>query len=174
MNSTPSNRHLSEDELDEVLMGIGSPAAAAHLAFCDPCGERLSEFQVQVAIFNQASLDWSTARSNTISRDLAHHKPTPRLTLTTMWSSIATFALALAFGVTAAVQHASVPAGNPPAQVAAVADPQSDLAADDAMLANIDSEVNTPATARLNLYVNTNAPVRHTSGSHSKVDQTQD
>jgi hypothetical protein len=160
------NRHLSEDELDEFLMGFGSPAAAAHLSACEPCGVRLTDFEQQVAAFNQASLKWSQARSNSISRDLAAHKLTPRLTLTTAWSSAAALVLALAFGFTAIVQHNSgtLEAANASTgQVAPVSAEQSDIASDNAMLAAIGSEINTPQPTRFSTDEAATSPQRRAS-----------
>jgi len=153
-----AGQHLSEDDLDEVLMGFGSAAASAHLAVCEPCEQRLSAFQTQMAQFNQASLAWSEARSNTISRDLSTHKPTPRLTLSAAWSSAAAFALVLAFGVTAGLQHApaTLEAANAStAQAGAAPDPQHEIDSDNAMLQAIDSEIATPQPTRFGLYEKT-------------------
>lgn len=62
--------HLSEDELDEVLVGGGSPAAEAHLAQCAACASRKVEFAEAVAGFNQATLAWSEAKSHGLTREL--------------------------------------------------------------------------------------------------------
>jgi hypothetical protein len=69
--------HLTEDELDEVLISDGdthgtlSDASRAHLAGCDACQARLEAFTTSLAHFNQASMAWSEARSNTVTRDLS-------------------------------------------------------------------------------------------------------
>jgi hypothetical protein len=150
-------------DLVNFLMGIASPAASAHLRVCDPCTDRLTAFETQMAHFNQATLAWSERRSNTISRDLSRHRITPRLTLGTVWSSAAAFALALAFGVTVIVQRpAATPAQASPsiAQVQAGSEaaptalpvPQHEIASDNAMLAAIDSEITTPGPAQFGLY----------------------
>ena len=65
-----ATRHLTDDELDELLMGLGSKEAHAHLASCAACRTQVQEFQSIVTAFNEASLEWSEAKSNTISRDL--------------------------------------------------------------------------------------------------------
>jgi hypothetical protein len=154
----PYSNHLSEDDLDEVLIGIASPEASAHLAECQSCGERLTAFQTQMDLFKQASMAWSEARSNTIPRELAARPATPRLTLTTVWGSAATlvFALAFALNVTLHQAPAAIEASNPPVSEPAIAvHPEHDaheIASDNAMLEAIDSEMGTPQPAQFGLY----------------------
>jgi len=150
--------HLSEDDLDEVLIGIASSEALTHIAECEPCEVRLTAFRSQMAVFNQASMAWSEVRSNTISRDLAAHKPTPRLTLSAAWSSAAALVVTFAFGLSMVLHQAPATpvAPNPSSsQTAAVTHPEHDqheIASDNAMLAAIDSEMGTPQPAQFGLY----------------------
>ena len=170
---TPHNfaaTHLSEDQLDEVLLGVASPEASAHLAGCDPCTERYlsfqTELQAQMSAFNQASLAWSEARSNTISRDLRRHKSTPRVTLPAVWSAASALLLAAIFTVNAGVQRTagSLDATN---SAAAISSPEAvhpehnqfELASDNAMLDAIDSEMGTPQPSQFGILQNTNASV---------------
>ncbi len=161
------NSHLTEDDLDEILMGIGSPAQNAHLAACDPCGERYAAFsvpfQAQMSRYNQATLDWSEARSNTISRDLAAHKPTPRLTLGALHAATAAVVMAVALGVHGGMRHslqAADEATAPAVTVTVAVDDQHEIASDNEMLRAIDSEIGTPRPDRFGLYepVKTPAP----------------
>lgn len=165
--------HLSEDDLDEVLLGIASPQSSAHLAACDLCTERFQTFQTelkaQMTAFNQASMAWSEARSNTISRDLASHKSTPRLTLPAIWSATAAMVLAVTLALHVSLDHrsAALEASNSTASqtISASADAihpehdQHELASDNAMLAAIDSEMGTPQPAQFGLYQTTKASV---------------
>ena len=66
-----SDAHLSEDQLDEVLMGIAEPAVRQHAARCATCGKRLATFQELMVTFNDATLAWSEARSNRMPTELA-------------------------------------------------------------------------------------------------------
>jgi len=162
--------HLSEDELDEVLLGIAAPEVSAHLAVCAPCTRRLTifqtELQAQISAFNQASLAWSEARSNTISRDIRNHKATPRLTLPAVWSGAAALVLAATFALHTSFQHAagSLDAANSAATLSSpdAVHPEHDqheLASDNAMLAAIDSEMGTPQAAQFGIFQNTNAAI---------------
>ncbi len=161
--------HLSEDNLDEILLGIASPESSAHLAACGVCTVRFTTFQAelkaQMSAFNQASMAWSEARSNTISRDLAHHKATPRLTLPAVWSAAAAMMLAatLALHVSLDRRSSALEASNSVASqtISASSDAihpehdQHELASDNAMLAAIDSEMGTPQPDQFGLSQNT-------------------
>jgi hypothetical protein len=154
-------KHLSEDDLDEILMGIASPDASAHLAECPPCAERLTAFESQLAVFNHASLAWSEARSNTLTRDISAHKATPRVTLTTVWGSAATLMVALAFGLSITLHPApaTLEAANPSSSQPAIAvhpeHDQNELASDNAMLEAIDSEMGAPQPVQFEVNRNT-------------------
>lgn len=161
--------HLTEDELDEVLMGIASAEISAHIEICQPCGDRLEAFKTQMSVFNQATMAWSESRSNGLSRDIAAHTPTPRLTLATVWCSAATAMLALAFGLTITLHKA------PAANDAAYSHPdhdQRELATDNAMLAAIDSEMGTPRPTQFGIYENTKARVA--ASQRPVAEQVQD
>ncbi len=54
--------HLSEEALDDVLIGMGSEAAHTHLARCVECRTRVEQFGADVHLFNQASIAWSEAQ----------------------------------------------------------------------------------------------------------------
>jgi hypothetical protein len=159
--------HLSEEDLDDFLIGAPSAFAAAHVSACEPCGDRLTaaqtSFRGEMTAFNQATFAWSEARSNTIPRDLSAHRMTPRLTLNTIWATSAATVAALAFAVSAAL-HPFAPAAGPmapaPAGAASAAPVQAEeIASDNAMLAAIATEIHTPRPARFGLYENTETHV---------------
>lgn len=54
--------HLSEEAINDLLIGLGSAESRAHLATCPVCSGRVKEFQSGVDAFNLASLAWSEAR----------------------------------------------------------------------------------------------------------------
>ena len=70
MKPRAGNTHLSDEDLDNVLIGAGSAEAEAHLAGCAACAGRKAEFSGTIASFNQATLAWSEAKSHTLTRDL--------------------------------------------------------------------------------------------------------
>ena len=168
--SNLSTSHLTDDQLDEVLLGIASQPATAHLAVCDPCTQRFVNFQAglqaQMSAFNQASLAWSEARSNTISRDIRRHKSTPRVTLPAVWSAASALVLAAIFTVNAGLQRTpgSLESANTAATISSpdAVHPehsQFELASDNAMLDAIDSEMGTPQPSQFGILQNTNSSI---------------
>ena len=162
---TSAPTHLSEDDLDEVLLGFASAAKIEHTADCADCRARLNAFRTQLATFNQASHDWSVARSNTITRDLASHRPALRLTPATLWYSTAAAVLAVAFSFSTGLHRNSVNQQTAGAAqtdaVAEVTPNQGEIASDNAMLEAIDLETSTPRMAQFGLY--------ETSSSHAST-----
>jgi anti-sigma factor RsiW len=55
-------RHLSDEALDDVLIGLGSLASHAHLAQCPTCRARVESFQSTIGLFREASLGYSKAQ----------------------------------------------------------------------------------------------------------------
>lgn len=58
----PRSAHLSEEALNDVLIGLGTPEAELHLARCEACRGQLEAFRSGLRVFNQATLTWSEAR----------------------------------------------------------------------------------------------------------------
>jgi anti-sigma factor RsiW len=54
--------HLSEEAVNDVLIGLGSLESKAHLGVCSICSSRVKEFRSEVNAFNRATLAWSEAR----------------------------------------------------------------------------------------------------------------
>ena len=160
------DQHLSEDQFEALLLGEPAPAATAHLAACSLCREKEGEFTSLIANFNQSPLDWSRFRSA--------HAPhaTPARAKTTRLRPFATpayaFAATLLVLLTLALSHFSPRHGNEnvsvaqfsqPGQSGAALQPISDgqgaghtapdaqIAADNHLLAEIDSALDQPDPA---------------------------
>jgi hypothetical protein len=54
--------HLSEEAINDVLIGLGTPESDAHLAHCSICSSKLTEFHSEMEAFNRSTLAWSEAR----------------------------------------------------------------------------------------------------------------
>jgi len=54
--------HLSEEALNDVLIGLGSAESERHMAECAECRSKAQQFKSDVALFNQASIAWSEAQ----------------------------------------------------------------------------------------------------------------
>ncbi len=70
MNVAPMTQHLTEDQLEDLLLGEETHGAAdhlaAHLAGCPHCRARQDVFLASLDSFNQATQDWAQARSNSL------------------------------------------------------------------------------------------------------------
>jgi hypothetical protein len=60
--TSQQSAHLSEEALDDALIGLSSPETEAHLAMCEFCHSQMEEFRSELRLFNQTSLAWSEAR----------------------------------------------------------------------------------------------------------------
>ena len=58
----PAENHLTEEALDDILIGLGSPASHAHLEQCPECCARVDAFRFSIDSLNQASLAWVKAQ----------------------------------------------------------------------------------------------------------------
>jgi hypothetical protein len=58
-----SSVHLSQESLNDLLIGLGSSASQAHLEQCASCREQVESFRCGIDAFNSASLAWSESRS---------------------------------------------------------------------------------------------------------------
>ena len=106
MNSLPNGTmHLTDDQIDEYLMGDLSAEAAAHLEACDPCLLRVAEAEQPLASFRAVSLAWGERRSATLP--LQEFAPVqPRWSRRFVWGTTA--AAAIAMGVVApSLRHSS-------------------------------------------------------------------
>jgi hypothetical protein len=63
MNSTP---HLSEREIDSVLIGAPAAETTTHLSECGHCRQRVAEARVPITRFKAVTLSWSERQSATL------------------------------------------------------------------------------------------------------------
>jgi len=145
--------HLSEEALNDVLIGLGSPGDEAHLVACPACRARRADFRAQVQAFGESSLAWSEARAAAMPRpskwQAARRVPIPALGLA--------LAAMLLVAVAAPLWHhfnSSGPSSSgavvPP--VSASGDSEAQIAQDNELLRSVDVALNTDAVAPLNPY----------------------
>jgi len=158
-------RHLTEDELEEVLLGLECEESDEHLAACAVCRGQLEEFRESLELFNQASMAWSEAKSNSMNRDLAEHRIPFRMSVRTLWTCASVLVVLLA-GVIGLGErrHAETEAGttlragavlNPPTEAQpmdAANDATREIASDNAMMQQIDAAINSPEPSPSELY----------------------
>lgn len=58
-----ATNHLSEEALDDLLIGLGSAESNAHLAACPECRAQVAIIRGDIGLFNAAAMEWSHARS---------------------------------------------------------------------------------------------------------------
>jgi len=167
--------HLTEEQIDELLMGSLGPTEAAqvreHVAGCEACAAQLAEIEAPLASFKAVTLAWSERRSATMPVRPAVRRAGSRWGLGFAWGSVA--AAALLAAVIPVLRHeqnvrvqqaynkaitqpipATVPAT--PANSAsaqndstdtAVPENAQEIASDNRMLAMVDEELNAPIAA---------------------------
>lgn len=64
--SMQSATHLTEEALDDLLIGLASVESEAHLAECAACRAKVQAFGAHLNAFNQASMAWSQSRSEAL------------------------------------------------------------------------------------------------------------
>ena len=144
--------HLSDDQLDDLLLGEAAPVAAAHLAACPLCQARTASFTSTLAHFNQSSLDWAEASSSGIRRPASPQGERARSGERRLFPAYAwAFAAAMLLLAALLVFHSAVQrpvqtgrAVQPDVMVQAPAAPDPQLAADNMLLTNIDTALNQP------------------------------
>ena len=89
--------HLSEEALDDVLIGLGSPQSHAHLSSCTECRAKVDMFRGDMRLFNAASIGWSEAR-HPQSRRMVPHAVRTRFAFAS-WAAVAAALVVMAFAV---------------------------------------------------------------------------
>jgi hypothetical protein len=156
-----NSAHLTEDELDEALLGMASANHSLHLASCPDCRAQLEQFHSTVALFSEASIGWSQARSNALNRDLKQHRTPFRFTAQTVWTSAATLVLLATITVGIELrQHSEASMAAKVEQrriqsetnIARAANAENEIASDNAMLLQIDAAINNSEPSPQELY----------------------
>ena len=174
--TTKTVKHLTEDELDEILMGIADSAASSHAETCQVCAGRLTQFRAALGEFNHASLAWSEARSNSLTRDLRAHRLSPTLSRPALWSCVSAGVVAAALLLTAGLEHHTAAGRNASMQASALAGSdyessrQQEIAMDNEMLAAISSEIDHPTPIPSTLYEDVSGPGSHRRNASQAKD----
>jgi hypothetical protein len=63
--------HLSDEALDDVLIGLGSAESETHLFSCPDCAARVAAFRADMSFFNSASIAWSESKKLRFPQTLA-------------------------------------------------------------------------------------------------------
>ena len=162
--AAPLSTHLSEDDLNDALIGLTTPNQQAHLASCETCSAELAAFHESMGVFNKASLAWSEARSNSMPLQ-PEPRRSSRLAPIGTWAVSGVLAFVVAFFLTSAIHHHTdaLEAKNPAAATESTR--EQEIASDNAMLAAINSELYSRVPSPLETYqpATSNTAARHSS-----------
>jgi hypothetical protein len=137
------SEHLSEEALDDVLIGIGSPKSKAHLVACSRCSDTLRQFQAKMGRFNQASLAWSEARPvpGAMNKAVARLNAKPRGAIAPLSWAMAV-AVVAAFGFQIWTYEFHRPSTPPVASVSPSVDSEVQIAQDNQLLQSVNAALN--------------------------------
>jgi predicted anti-sigma-YlaC factor YlaD len=160
---TPAT-HLSEEALDDVLIGLGSRESQAHLAACPQCRAQVEVFRGDLRMFNAASLAWSESRDGQARRRVPHAVRT-RVAFAA-WAAVAVALMVMAF----AVWHHR--AGVVPDQANSTQsqpiDSEAQISEDNQLLENINAAINPDEESLIDEYKIVESPHPYTK-AHSKT-----
>jgi hypothetical protein len=138
MNSQLST-HLSEDALNDLLIGMGSDEARRHIAACELCRSRVEQFHSGIEHFNQASLAWSESKAAPVPRRAFRPRTRFFAPRPLAWSSAAA-AFLLAAVTSWNYEHRPAPPALPAAIVAS--DYAAQIDEDNQLLRNVYTALN--------------------------------
>lgn len=137
--------HLSEEALNDVLIGMGPAESEAHLARCAQCRAKVEEFTGDVRLFNAATMAWSEARGARQAQagrvaSMASPAPVRRMPFALAGSAAASI---LAIVVALSVGHREgwfAPPGNSNHTIA-IPDRQAQIAQDNALMEAVSAAI---------------------------------
>jgi len=133
--------HLSEEALDDLLIGDGPAESEAHLAACPECRAKVEAFQSDLALFNKATLCWGEVQSATMpapqARSSARRLP---LAIAAWGATVA--GLLMAVGVPVWRHAERFPASHQASSIAPTADTELQIAQDNELLKAVDMAIN--------------------------------
>ena len=158
-----SKKHLSEEALNDLLIGLGSPESHAHIALCAECRDQAKTFLGDVALFNAASIAWSRSR---LPRRVVIEPRRVRFHAAFIgWAITAAALLVMAFGIW---QHRPEPA---PRQAITLqpqpADSEAQIAQDNQLLQAVNAAISPDETSPIDEYKIVASPHSHPE-EHSK------
>jgi ferric-dicitrate binding protein FerR (iron transport regulator) len=137
--------HLSEEALNDLLIGLASVESEAHLAECAACRAKVQAFGAHLNAFNRASMAWSESRSEA----LPAIRPAASAKVKSIWTTLAPLEWAVAVAVLLLLalpvwnrNQLPVPVGSVVGTPAA-GDSEAQIAEDNDLLKSVDAALNT-------------------------------
>jgi anti-sigma factor RsiW len=161
---TPAwSNHLSEEALDDVLIGLGSAESEAHLALCPECRTQVETFRGDVALFNAASTAWSERR-HPQPRHRERSGAGMRIAFAS-WAAAAAALMIMAFGIW---HHRPGPPQNQAISVQPqVVDTEAQIAQDNQLLQAVNAAISPDEESPIDEYKILESPKTHRE-AHSK------
>jgi hypothetical protein len=146
--------HLSEEAMNDVLIGLASPESESHLNTCVICRSQLDVFRSTVQAFNQASLEWCQAMPAVALRAPARFRPLVFAPAT--W--VLAIALLLVAGIPAWIHlsHSSLHSVSAPAPVQQDSDAQ--ISQDNDLLQSVNVALNESDVPPISKYYLSDGP----------------
>jgi anti-sigma factor RsiW len=88
--------HLSDEALDDVLIGLGSAESETHLFSCPDCRARVAAFRADMSFFNSASIAWSESKKLRFPQTLARRTGFRIRAAFVSWATVAAALLVMA------------------------------------------------------------------------------
>lgn len=166
--------HLSEEALDDVLIGLGSPELEAHAACCPECRAKLEAFRSHMRWFNSASLAWSETRTETRSetkpaqlRQTVHHGAGSRMLVAFVgWGLLA--AALLLTAVTTWRHHPEARPGQANTVLSQPVDSEAQIAQDNQLLEAVNVAISPDDESPIDEYNLSESPHTHPK-AHPKM-----
>jgi predicted anti-sigma-YlaC factor YlaD len=150
-----TREHLSDEALNDVLIGMGTSVSESHLAECPLCRGKVDEFQSDLGMWNAATLQWSEARAERAGRiqaSRAQIRPArPRLPLAALGWALAAVAL-VAIAIPVGRDVGSFGAHHGTAVVAPQEDSEAQIAQDNELLKAVNAAINPDEMSPLKEY----------------------
>src|SRR3954468_17202111 len=157
---TPASTiHVSEEALDDVLIGLGTAESHAHLEVCAECRSKVATVRGDIALFNAASMAWSQSRRPQGWTSVSHGRRLPAAFLG--WATAAAAMVVMAFGVWHhRAENPANQANTRIAQPAPAADSEAQIAQDNQLLQAVDAAISTDEASPIDEYKILESPSR--------------
>jgi len=165
---TPASTiHLSEEALDDVLIGLGTAESHAHLEVCAECRSRVATVRGDIALFNAASMAWSESRRPQARVSISQAKRLPAAFVG--WATAAAAMVMMAFGIWHhRAENPANQANTHIAQPAPAADSEAQIAQDNQFLQDVNAAISTDEASPIDEYKIVESASPH-SKAHSKT-----
>ena len=151
--------HLSEEALNDVLIGIGPAEAEAHLVSCSECRVKVEQFTGDVKLFNAATTAWSVAQAGRIALT-ASPAPVRRMPFELMGSAAASI-LAIAVAISVGHREGWFASPSNTNQAIAIPDRQAQIAQDNALMEAVSAAISPQEASPIDEYGLSNNHKKH-------------